>query len=227
MPTYVDQMRSKALLLHLICARPSDEDDDIEKLNIEDYIEEGKTEEVNTEEVNTKEANTERNQYSARRGLHDENPVARRCFTATFPQGYTLVSTSGEGLLCGLRALATSIEHQLELPPPDSDELYRIILKSESIQTFEKATGEQARANKNNFYIDQLAAVLTIWGGQQSLDLQLGYVLSDETVFLVPTPTTSNTKIVWIHSTSSTGSDDQTMQHYEGIKKGCAATGGT
>ena len=55
--TYVNEMRSNAKLLSRLYARPCDEEDYIEELNIEDYIEQRKIEEANNEEDNNGEDN--------------------------------------------------------------------------------------------------------------------------------------------------------------------------
>ena len=92
-------------------------------------------------------------------------------------------------------------------------------MQAPNITNFENETLDEARRNSNNYYIDQLATILLLWGQQHGLDLQLGFLLSDNRTFLVPIPinTSSNTRVVWIYSTISTVGDDDELQHYEGI----------
>jgi hypothetical protein len=65
---------------------------------------------------------------------------------------------------------------------------------------------------------NKLAAILQIWGRQNGLDLQLGYVLTEIRDFLFPTPTLLDMRIIWIRSTSTTRADGDILQHDEGIR---------
>jgi hypothetical protein len=143
--------------------------------------------------------------------------TARQLFHSQFPTGYTTIWVSGYNLLCGIRALKESINASgLGCQALESDLLE--IRRSAQITDFEQETGTEARLNINNFFIDQLGAILRIWGQQRSLDLQLGYILSDTRAFRAPAETTPTTQIIWISSSSSTGVDSSQIDHYEGIQ---------
>jgi hypothetical protein len=146
-------------------------------------------------------------------------PSATEQFTTQFPYGFHLIPTSGSGKLCGLRALRNSIEAQFAADILEVPRLTHLqeIMQSAEITDFEHHTGSQVRDNTNNFYVDQLGAIWRIWGRWNELDLQLGYVLSDGRAFLVPGPTTRETRVVWIASDSRTGGDGGS-QHYEGLR---------
>lgn len=109
---------------------------------------------------------------------------------------------------------------------PTLEEL-QIIGVSESVTEFEQAisslTGEP-RSIEHSFHVDQLAAVLGLWGRVRSLDLQLGYLLQSGTPILVPTTMTSQTRVVWISSTSYSGVEADYLDHYEGLAPLAALT---
>lgn len=143
--------------------------------------------------------------------------TARRLFQGQFPTGYTTIWVSGYNLLCGVRALTESINASgLGCQALESDLLE--IRRSPQITDFEQETGSEARLNTNNFFIDQLGAILRIWGQQRGLDLQLGYILSDTRAFRVPAETALTAQIIWISSSSSTGVDGSQIDHYKGIQ---------
>lgn len=142
---------------------------------------------------------------------------AHKAFLERFPNGFTVIEVSGAGNLCGPRALRESIVAQgIHCPVPTVDDLLEI-LKDSKIQTFETGAG---RTNHNNLYIDQLGAILTLWGQKHKLNLQLGYTLADGRKFLVPTPTDTDNAavVVWISSSSTSGTDEKNMNHYEGLR---------
>lgn len=134
---------------------------------------------------------------------------------------YEILETSGEGLLCGIRAVIGSLESQTTFETiPSVDDLMNL-LNDENFRSFEAETRQQARDNENNFYIDQLGAILYAWGLRQnpSTPLQLGYVLQDGRNFLVPTPHHENTVVIWIHSSSTEGNDEESLHHYSALKR--------
>ena len=76
---------------------------------------------------------------------------------------------------------------------------------------------EQPRSLLHSFHVDQLGAILSLWGQPRGLDLQLGYLLQSGRPFLVPCPRTPSTRVIWISSTSDSGLDAEYLDHYEGL----------
>ncbi|KAK4466484.1 hypothetical protein QBC42DRAFT_343014 [Cladorrhinum samala] len=130
--------------------------------------------------------------------MTDAKKNANDAFAAAFPHGYDLVPTSGEGLLCGLRAIAGSIETQLGLAAPELDDLVKIS-KDPGLREFEKSLGIPARENDENFHVDQVGAILSKWGKEQKppLDLRLGYVMNGGEKHLVSSPD-ANSEVLWV-----------------------------
>jgi hypothetical protein len=143
--------------------------------------------------------------------------IARKIFSERFPHGASLIETSGDGLLCGLRALCESVKAQEIYPTVSVDELQDFV-ESPDLQSFEAETKGHGRKNQENLYIDQLAGIIRLWGQQQKLDLQLGYMLADGKKFLVPTETSSATVVVWIYSSSTLAAGGHKMSHYQGLR---------
>lgn len=96
------------------------------------------------------------------------------------------------------------------------------MLDSPDIRNFATFDGEGGRQNADNFFIDQLAAALVMWGQERGKELQMGYMLTDFRVYLVPTNFEAP-NVIWIASDSSTGRDRKLgrgLNHYEGLKRG-------
>ncbi|KAK1515355.1 hypothetical protein CPAR01_16776 [Colletotrichum paranaense] len=156
----------------------------------------------------SKEVNEESSQ------LHETTPIteARRQLATTFPDGWVTIPTEANELMCGLYAIRHSLQHQLpHLDVPTIQDLLDIYR--------ELATQNLAfeMDNENMFRADQLAAILREFGRrqQQSIDLQLGYVLANGLVALVfPEETDSTT--LWIHNTNDQA-DSWRNAHWEGM----------
>ncbi|KAK4443489.1 heterokaryon incompatibility protein-domain-containing protein [Podospora aff. communis PSN243] len=113
------------------------------------------------------------------------NQAALNLFNATFPNGAFHAQVSGSGLLCGLRAIRASIIHQHPyIDPPKSQTLLEVFY-SDRIQGPNQALGAEAMVNTNNFYVDQLGAVLYHWGMTQGYNLRLWYIVDDGQCYLV------------------------------------------
>lgn len=107
------------------------------------------------------------------------------------PDDYEILETSGEGLLCGVRAIIGSLESQTTLGTTPSVNVMNL-LNDKDIGSFETETRQLARYN------DQLGAILHLWGLRQnpSIHLQLGYIVQNGRTFLVPTPFHANTMVI-------------------------------
>jgi len=73
-------------------------------------------------------------------------------------------------------------------------------------------------ANTNNFYVDQLDAILRFWGSENGHDPQLDFVQSDTRAFLVPVASRPDITVIWISLTSSTACEGEQTRHHEGIR---------
>lgn len=111
------------------------------------------------------------------RAIIDQSAKARAMqrYHETFPNGHRLYNVSGDGLLCGPRALIESFKRQMGSTPPSSPDGFKRIevgpdLASER-KVFELATGE---ANTNNYSTGELSAMLQDWGNKCGWHLRLG-----------------------------------------------------
>lgn len=138
-------------------------------------------------------------------------------FLESFPNGHRRIATSAEGNLCGLHALVASVTAQVSCSPPTLPEL-RDIARSDAMLALELAIFDVPRSLEDSYHVDQLAAILRFWGEARGLDLQLGYLLQSGRCMLVPGPTTPNTQVVWISSTSEDGAEAAYLDHYEGLR---------
>ena len=148
-----------------------------------------------------------------------EDREAQLLFGSSFPAGYTRLPTPSEGSPCGLYALVASVEAHGCGDVPTIEELQMIALSDQMVEFKQAITGpsEEPRSLQHSFHVDQLGAILGFWGQLRGLDLQLGYLLQTGTPFLVPGPRTPSTRVVWISSTSDSGTDAEYLDHYEGL----------
>ena len=148
-----------------------------------------------------------------------DDPEAQLLFGSSFPAGYTRLPTPSEGNLCVLYALAASVEAHGCRDVPTIEELQIIALSDQMVEFEQAITGpsEEPRSLQHSFHVDRLGAILAFWGQLCGLDLQLGYLLQTGTPFLAPGPRTPSTRIVWISSTSDSGTDTEYLDHYEGL----------
>ena len=168
---------------------------------------------------------TNRPQVDVHNPLHvtnGGNPIATQIFRSRFIGGrYQLIHTSGYGLLCGLQAIVHSFRAQVGGTgvQPTIRDLQRATQTDEALQ-FNWELRQEARYNNDNYFADQLGAALRSWGLAQvrPLHLQLGYILSDGSAYLVPGPEHPDTIVVWIHSTSSTSTRGNCLHHFSGIR---------
>ncbi|KAK7711981.1 hypothetical protein SLS64_005252 [Diaporthe eres] len=139
---------------------------------------------------------------------------------------YRIEDTSFERLLCGMFALGISTFSQLGTQLTQS-EFWRAY-DSQEMQDFNKGSGY---TNRDNFYDDQLAAVLRIWGRHHGRDnLQLGlitegsenvFVIGDEKFEVVSSVEDMEKQrdftTVWIHNDNMQQLRAALMNHYSGI----------
>ena len=136
-------------------------------------------------------------------------------FELSFPQGYSIIPTSGWGLLCGWHSIMHSMEAQYPtLPCPTRDQLQEI---------FDANTAEYAEVfdmrNSNDFSVDQLAGVLYTWGVPHGLNLQIGYLEEGQAPRLVSHPAEGqdDVRVVWIHNDANWRNPNG-VGHYCGMR---------
>ncbi|KAH8890526.1 hypothetical protein GQ53DRAFT_842260 [Thozetella sp. PMI_491] len=150
--------------------------------------------------------------------IHGDGTAMEK-FLQRFPSGYQRIPTSGEQNLCGLRALIGSMDAQGFARVPTLSDLQDIATSTPMVEFEQEICGalDAPRSLNDSFYVDQLAAIIRLWGDLHDMDLQLGYVLQGGDVFLVPGPTTTETRTIWIVSSSTSGREADFLDHYEGI----------
>lgn len=141
-----------------------------------------------------------------------ESLEARQAISRQFKDGYRTLDISGNGLLCGLRAVCLAARVRGIGNYPTVPELQKIYETDKEIAEFLDDTKERI---KNNFNVDAVGTVLKIWGEAlpRRLELRLGYMLADGRVFLVIQKETKD--IIWICSSSDSGA--VTSSHYEAM----------
>lgn len=139
---------------------------------------------------------------------------------------YRLEDTSTALLRCGMFALEISTSSQLGTQMTQS-EFWRAY-DSQEMQDFNRQCGWR---NRGNFYDDQLAGVLRIWGRNHGRDnLQLGlitegsedvFIIGDEKFEIVSSvedmERQSDFTTVWIHNDNAQQLHGGPMNHYSGI----------
>ncbi|KAI7778743.1 hypothetical protein LA080_001810 [Diaporthe eres] len=139
---------------------------------------------------------------------------------------YRLEDTSTALLWCGMFALIISTSSQLGTQITQS-EFWRAY-DSQEMQDFNRQNGWR---NRGNFYDDQLAGVLRIWGRNHGRDnLQLGlitegsedvFIIGDEKFEIISSmedmERQSDFTTVWIHNDNAQQLHGGPMNHYSGI----------
>lgn len=147
--------------------------------------------------------------------------IAKQAFRDAFPKGHELIETSSSQLECGLHAIILSVRHQTKcgFPVPTLTEL-RAVQRTESVAL---AFAAVDMLNRDNFTVDQLAAILYQWGCEKKLNMQLGCITEHRQPELYSTETSyrDDTTTVWVHNTSAKTSlkDDVGLEHYSGIRR--------
>lgn len=104
------------------------------------------------------------------------------------------------------------------LPQPTVQNLQEIFNSPE----FTEDLVEFGLQNTNNFYVDQVGAVLHFWAALHDLNLQLGYIINGQKPFLVPTPDADKHDkiVVWIHNDNASGNFSSAVSnHFSGLRK--------
>lgn len=155
-------------------------------------------------------------------GSHIEgHPDSIRQFRESFPNGCEKIDVSAEGLLCGLRALRTSILAQHGEPAPSVEELHDLAQSDQMLAAELDLLQDVPRPLNKAYYADQLAKLLRIWCQKSNPDFVLGWLLSNGQVTVYDDDdTVATTGIVWIFSTSTTGKELYgCLDHYQGLRR--------
>ncbi len=137
---------------------------------------------------------------------------ARAQFELDFPYDYRVVFTGGHGeRLCGIVALAGSVNAQHPTLPHLQVADLLAIVDSDEYKARMGASGDPSLLNKNYFTIDQLSAIIHLWGSSHGLNLRLGLISAGGDVYLATHPNEDPTIVVWIHS------DDAEKTYIEGL----------
>ncbi len=154
-------------------------------------------------------------------------------FIKTFPQGFETIQTDGTKLLCGLDAVVKTMEAMYpSLPRPTVPQM-QALLKSDAwrkqIEDFsvkdynpEKFSAyEIDMTNQNNFRVDQLGSLLTLWAHTdgRNLNLRIGCFVHGQGPELLFHASEDPAIIVWIHNDAvNLEIPDMIKGHYKGMK---------
>lgn len=144
---------------------------------------------------------------------------AQEAYDATFPNGIELIDTDGSYLLCGLRAvIETMAAMHPHLPRPTTDDLLEILNSEE----FQQHQSDFNLDNSNNFFIDQVGAILQFWANTyHDLALQVGSIIEGQPPMLVPFEGPEIPLIIWIHNAPVRTSSSKMvgdLRHFSGVK---------
>ncbi|KAK0104205.1 hypothetical protein ONS96_005296 [Cadophora gregata f. sp. sojae] len=139
-----------------------------------------------------------------------KDQYVRELFRSDFPKGYVCIATSGEGSLCGLRALIASIKHQaLTLREPLLEELKAV---AEDPARRPRFLADTIVQDTSNFTWDDLASIARTWASQQDVDLIVGVLEGSDKLHLIEPDNSGRTRIrIWVWLTTGGG-------HFEGLK---------
>ena len=143
-----------------------------------------------------------------------------------FPNGFENIPTSGEGCLCGLRAVINTMTAMYpSLPRPTVKDLQDVLDSSE----YAENAAAFGLTNTDNFHVDQIGAALHFWGTTyHGLNLQLGYIPKGQNPQLIPHPNEDPTIVIWISNDNAQLLEDQFIEnqtpiptilnHFSGVK---------
>ncbi|KAL8706374.1 MAG: hypothetical protein Q9201_000582 [Fulgogasparrea decipioides] len=135
-------------------------------------------------------------------------------FNNSFPDGYSIVPTRADGLLCGYYAIIESLKAMDFKPLSEIDELKKSFKDPEVQKALEEGLETGEILNTDFFGGDQLAIILRHWGEQRGRQLQLGFITNDDLQLLQfhERQDDPDTIIVWIHNSAGV--------HWSGLRQG-------
>jgi len=154
-------------------------------------------------------------------------------FIKTFPQGFETIQTDGTKLLCGLDAVVKTMEAMHHsLPRPTVVQL-QVLLGSDvwqkkiddfSVKDYNPenfSAYEIDMTNQNDFRVDQLGSLLTLWGQTdgRNLNLRIGCFVHGQGPELLFHASEDPAIIVWIHNDAANLEFPNMIKgHYMGMK---------
>ncbi|KAI9712890.1 MAG: hypothetical protein M1812_006759 [Candelaria pacifica] len=153
-------------------------------------------------------------------GALAQEATAQAVFDRDFPFGFSLIETSGDGLLCGFAAVIKSMDEMQKslasLPVPTMEDL-QSVLKS---PVFMDLAREAGMSNSDQFTIDQVGGVLYYWGLDRGLNLRVGYVTEGDPPQLLSHANEDAAHIVWIYNDNFEASGPRgAIGHYSGMRR--------
>lgn len=150
-------------------------------------------------------------------------------FEAAFPHGYNRIPTSAAGLLCGLRALVSSVRAQHpNIEPVTFEQLYEM-LSDTDYRTLAMHFG---RPSRNNFRADELGLLIHLFYELYDLNVHVGIVQPGQEPMLIPGENSDRPDrlTVWIYNDRArevareNGTDPDMpgrviYNHYEGLER--------
>ena len=132
-------------------------------------------------------------------------------FERAFPNGYEIMTTSKQGLLCGIFAVISSMkaQHPFKTPPTETELLNTVKDLRPRWLT------EWGLDNTNNFTIDQLGCIMLEWGKRHKLNLTVGYLAETSPTLLLYPDMEGHIDTIWIHND---GKWDRGIGHYSGLR---------
>jgi len=154
-------------------------------------------------------------------------------YVKTFPQGFETIQTDGTKLLCGLDAVVKTMEAMHpSLPRPTVPQMQALLesdkwqkqVEAFSVKEYnpEKFSAyEIDMTNQNNFRLDQLGSLLTLWGHTdgRNMNLRIGCFVDKQGPELLFHANEDHAIIVWIHNDAANLEiPDMIKGHYMGMK---------
>jgi hypothetical protein len=151
-------------------------------------------------------------------------------FEQAFPNGYEVIPTSSQGLRCGFYAAINSLVAQhpdiatsnQTLAPPTIDDLMEVFRSPE----FTQWQAGFSLSNEDNFYVDQVAAVLHFWADTyRDHNVQLGYVLQGTDPVLLRFDDEGTARAdVWIYNDNHEARGRGMLNHFSALRHRPATT---
>ena len=145
---------------------------------------------------------------------------------------FIILPTSGEGLLCGVRAVELTTAHM----HPEIEGLtaaalmevldwqeYRDIVNDPGFIYDKEKDQPPTVQNRDHFSVDQLASMLGLWGSCRGLDLRLGVYREDHIPTVYGGYREGRTVVIWIHNDNkeerTANTIFPTVSHFSGYRR--------
>ena len=136
-------------------------------------------------------------------------------YLRAFPNGYDLIETPTDGLLCGFAAIVRSMQAVYPRWACPTVAGLRRVFSSPAFVEHATAFG---MTNENNFSVDQVAAVLYFWGMENRINIRTGYIIEGEDPQLVPHPNDLEYLVCWIHNDNNGNEATGALGHFSGME---------